>query len=105
MEPSASPARSYRWELFLNQLWQGLNFFSKAAFLALLAPLMLKVWGPVGYGMFALASSLLVSLAVLDCGVRSLTRLRLCEARVKNDLKDFNFAVCEGLAASRPTRP
>ncbi len=99
METVASPSRSYRWELFLNQVWQGLNFFSKAAFLVLLAPLMLKIWGPVGYGMFALASSLLVSLAILDCGVRSLTRLRLCNARVANDTKDFNFAICEGLTA------
>jgi O-antigen/teichoic acid export membrane protein len=99
MESVVSPDRSYRWELLLNQVWQGLNFFSKAGFLALLAPLMLKVWGPVGYGMFALASSLLVSLAVLDCGVRSLTRLRLCEARTAHDTKDFNFAICEGLSA------
>jgi len=99
MENAPSSGRNYRWELFLNQFWQGLNFFSKAAFLGLLAPLMLKIWGPVSYGMFALASSLLVSLAILDCGVRSLTRLRLCETRIAGDTRDFNFAVCEGLAA------
>ena len=50
---------NYRWELLSNQIWQGLNFFSKAAFLALLTPLMLEAWGRDGYGMFALASSLL----------------------------------------------
>jgi O-antigen/teichoic acid export membrane protein len=98
MEFVAALPRSYRWELLLNQIWQGLNFFSKAAFLVLLTPLMLKIWGPVEYGMFALASSLLVSLAILDCGVRSLTRLRLCEARIASDTKDSNFAICEGLA-------
>ena len=98
MSPDAA-SRRYRWELFLNQLWQGLNFVSKAAFLALLTPLMLHVWGEDGYGMFALSSSLLVSLAILDCGVRSLTRLRLCEALNTGDTADFSFAVCEGVAA------
>jgi len=93
------PKANYRRELFLNQLWQGLNFLSKAAFLGLLTPLMLHVWGPAGYGMFALASSLLVSLAILDCGIRSLTRLRLCDALAKNDTADFNLAVCEGVVA------
>lgn len=94
-----APFEVYRWELFLNQLWQGLNFLSKAAFLALLTPLMLQVWGADQYGLFALSSSLLVSLAILDCGVRSLTRLRLCQALAEKDIRDFHFALCEGLAA------
>jgi O-antigen/teichoic acid export membrane protein len=96
--PPKTP-RAYKWELLLNQLWQGLNFFSKAAFLGLLTPLMLLRWGDGDYGMFALASSLLVSLAIMDCGVRSLTRLRLCNALVANDLAEFRSAVAEGCAA------
>ncbi len=96
---SIPPKADYRRELLLNQVWQGLNFLSKAGFLGLLTPLMQYVWGPIGYGMFALSSSLLVSLAILDCGVRSLTRLRLCEALVKDDREDFSFAVIEGVSA------
>lgn len=38
---------------------------------------MLEAWGAESYGLFALASSLFVSLALLDGGVRSLTRVRL----------------------------
>jgi O-antigen/teichoic acid export membrane protein len=60
---------------------------------------MLTIWGPTGYGMFALASSLLVSLAILDCGVRSLTRLRLSRALAEQDEQAYNVALCEGLAA------
>jgi O-antigen/teichoic acid export membrane protein len=99
MEATSRTSRNYRWELLSNQIWQGLNFLSKAGFLALLTPMMLEAWGRDGYGMFALASSLLVSLAVLDCGIRSLTRLRLCEALAKQDTRDFDFALCEGLAS------
>jgi len=89
----------YRRELYFNQVWQGLNFFSKAAFLAVLTPLMVKTWGREGYGMFALASSLLVSMAILDCGVRSLTRLRLCEALARDDGEEFERALCRGIAS------
>ena len=89
----------YRRELYFNQLWQGLNFLSKALFLAVLTPLMVRTWGRDGYGLFALASSLLVSMAVLDCGVRSLTRLRLCEALARGDAEEFDQALCRGIAA------
>ncbi len=65
-------------ELLRNQIWQGLNFFSKFGLLFLLTPLMLHHWGDERYGLFALASSLLVSLAILDFGIRSSTRLQLC---------------------------
>ncbi|MCX6934754.1 MAG: hypothetical protein NTZ01_00925 [Verrucomicrobia bacterium] len=67
----------YPRELLLNQLWQSANFLAKALFLALLTPWMLHVWGPEQYGLFALSSSLLVSLALLDGGVRNMTRVRL----------------------------
>jgi len=93
------PARSHRRELFFNQLWQGLNFASKAGFLALLTPLMLRTWGAAGYGMFALASSLLVSMAILDGGVRSMTRLKLCEALVAGDERAFGLHIGRGLAS------
>ena len=98
MQQAEGVSRKYRWELLFNQVWQGLNFFSKAAFLALLTPLMLAKWGRDGYGMFALSSSLLVSLAILDCGIRTMTRLRLCQALVDKDTREFNFAICEGMA-------
>lgn len=65
-------------ELLRNQIWQGLNFFSKFGLLFLLTPYMLRQWGDDRYGLFALASSLLVSLAILDFGIRSSTRLQLC---------------------------
>lgn len=96
---STSASQRYRGELLQNQIWQGLNFFSKAAFLVLLTPLMLKIWGQDRYGMFTLANSLLVSLAVLDCGIRSLTRLRLCQALAQKDGAAFRFAICEGVAS------
>jgi O-antigen/teichoic acid export membrane protein len=83
-KPEIQPP-SYHRELLWNQVWQGLNFFAKFGLLFLLTPLMLRVWGPVQYGLFALANSLLVSLAVLDFGVRSSTRLRLCEAMARGD--------------------
>ena len=92
-------SKDYRRELWFNQVWQGLNFLSKALFLAVLTPLMLRTWGREGYGMFALASSLLVSMAVLDCGVRSLTRLRLCEALARGDAEEFERMLCRGIAA------
>ena len=70
-------SRTYFQELLQNQIWQGANFVSKALFLGVLTPWMLRIWGPERYGLFALASSLFVSLALLDGGIRSLTRVRL----------------------------
>ena len=50
---------AYRKELLKNQVWQVLNFGSKAGFRSiLLTPLMISRWGAAGYGLFALASSL-----------------------------------------------
>jgi O-antigen/teichoic acid export membrane protein len=72
--------KAYRKELLKNQVWQVLNFGSKAGFLILLTPLMISKWGAEGYGLFALASSLLVSMAILDGGVRALTRIQMAEA-------------------------
>lgn len=89
--------RAYLKELFWNQLWQSANFASKAGFLILLTPLMLWKWGAAGYGLYALASSLLVSMALLDGGVRALTRLRLAEAYRTGDEAAVGRAYGEGL--------
>jgi O-antigen/teichoic acid export membrane protein len=84
-------------ELLLNQLWQSANFVSKAAFLIVLTPLMLAKWGAEQYGLFALASSLLVSMALLDGGVRALTRIRMAEALKRGDERAFRRAFGEGM--------
>lgn len=89
--------REYLRELLWNQIWQSANFVSKALFLLLLTPLMLKRWGPDGFGLFGLSSSLLVSMALTDGGVRSLTRLRLTEALSRGDEAEFRRALGEGL--------
>ncbi len=97
IEAVAAP-RGYLRELLLNQLWQSANFVSKALFLLLLTPLMLAKWGAEQYGLFALASSLLVSMALLDGGVRALTRIRMAEAIKAGDDAGFRRAFGEGLA-------
>ena len=94
---STGEHRDYLRELLWNQIWQSANFLSKALFLLLLTPLMLKRWGPEGFGLFGLSSSLLVSMALTDGGVRSLTRLRLTEAIRNNDEAEFRRALNEGL--------
>src|SRR5271165_3192552 len=89
--------REYLSELLWNQIWQSANFVSKAVFLLLLTPLMLKRWGADGFGLFGLSSSLLVSMALTDGGVRSLTRLRLAEAIRNSDEAGFRRALGEGV--------
>ena len=89
--------REYLGELLWNQIWQSANFASKAAFLLLLTPPMLRHWGAGGFGLFGLSSSLLVSMALTDGGVRSLTRLRLTEAIRHSDEAEFRRALGEGL--------
>ncbi len=87
----------YRGELLRNQLWQSANFVSKALFLVALTPLMIDRWGAEQFGLFALASSLLVSMALLDGGVRNLTRLRLVEAEQSGDEARYRRAFAEGV--------
>jgi O-antigen/teichoic acid export membrane protein len=94
---AAGEHREYLKELLWNQIWQSANFVSKAGFLLLMTPLMLKRWGADGFGLFGLSSSLLVSMALTDGGVRSLTRLRLSEALRNNDEAEFRRALSEGL--------
>ncbi len=93
----ATVDRKYLGELFWNQLWQSAGFLSKAVFLALLTPLMLAHWGAEHYGLFALASSLLVSMGLLDGGVRALTRVRLADALGKEDPQTFGRALGSGV--------
>ena len=97
-----SPGKSsnpdpYRRELLWNQLWQALNFASKAAFLLLLTPMMISQWGSIGYGLFALASSLLVSMALLDGGIRSLTRIQMADAAKRGDSVALKRIYTQGL--------
>ena len=96
--PPPAPQRTYGRELLLNQIWHSANYVSKALFLLLLTPLMLAKWGAEQYGLFALASSLLVSMALLDGGVRALTRIRMAEAIKAGDDAGFRRAFGEGLA-------
>jgi O-antigen/teichoic acid export membrane protein len=95
----STPHSNYHRELLWNQIWQGLNFGAKFGLFFLLTPLMLRTWGKVQFGLFALASSLLVSLAVLDFGVRSSTRLRLCEALAAGDEPQFVLYLRRGFQA------
>ena len=94
---SSTPKNAYRRELLQNQIWQVLNFGSKAGFLLLLTPLMISKWGADGYGLFALASSLLVSMAILDGGVRALTRIQMAEAWRDGDEETARRVYSEGL--------
>ena len=88
---------SYLRELFQNQLWQSANFVAKGLFLLLLTPLMLARWGSDGYGLFALSSSLLVSMALLDGGVRNLTRIGIAEAHKSDDPEAVRRVYGQGL--------
>lgn len=92
-------ARPYSLELLRNQLWQTGNFFVKALFLAVLTPWMIRLWGVEQYGLFALSSSLFVSLALLDGGVRSLTRVRLAPLLSKGKTEDAIRTLIQGLLA------
>ena len=97
MNITGNSTRSYRRELLYNQFWQVLNFASKAGYLVLLTPLMLRTWGKEGYGLFALASSLLVSMALLDGGVRALTRIQMAEAWKNGDEATARRVYSEGI--------
>jgi O-antigen/teichoic acid export membrane protein len=92
-------ARSYSLELLRNQFWQTGNFFAKALFLAVITPWMIRLWGVEQYGLFALSSSLFVSLALLDGGVRSLTRVRLAPLLAKGKTEDAIRTLIQGLLA------
>ena len=92
-------SRPYSLELLRNQLWQTGNFFAKALFLAVLTPWMIRLWGTEQYGLFALSSSLFVSLALLDGGVRSLTRVRLAPLLAEGKTDEAIKTLLQGLLA------
>lgn len=53
-----------------------------------LTPWMIRIWGARGYGEFALASSAVVLISILDLGIRARTRLVLCHAMTTSFPKD-----------------
>ena len=79
------------------------QFCLQSRFLLLLTPLMLNRWGPDGFGLFGLSSSLLVSMALTDGGVRSLTRLRLTEAIRNADEVEFAGRLPKAFSLLRPS--
>jgi O-antigen/teichoic acid export membrane protein len=84
-------------QLFSNQLWETIAFVAKAGFMVLLTPWMMKVWGPSGYGEFALASSTFVLLSIADLGIRARTRLALCGSEQHNR-SNWLAVVCHSLS-------
>jgi len=60
---------------------------------------MLARWGAAQYGMFALSSSLVVSMGLLDGGVRVLTRIRLAEALKEGDQVAYRNALGSGVVS------
>lgn len=78
-------------QLFANQLWETVAFVAKAAFMLGLTPWMIRVWGARGYGEFALASSAVVLISILDLGIRARTRLVLCHAMTTSFPKDHDL--------------
>lgn len=60
---------------------------------------MIRLWGIEKYGLFALSSSLFVSLALLDGGVRSLTRVRLAPLLAEGKTEDAMRTLIHGLLA------
>ena len=60
---------------------------------------MIRLWGAEKYGLFALSSSLFVSLALLDGGVRSLTRVRLAPLLAEGKTEDAMHTLIHGLLA------
>ena len=60
---------------------------------------MIRLWGAEKYGLFALSSSLFVSLALLDGGVRSLTRVRLAPLLAEGKTEDAMRTLIHGLLA------
>jgi len=60
---------------------------------------MIRLWGVEQYGLFALSSSLFVSLALLDGGVRSLTRVRLAPLLADGKTDEAIKTLLQGLLA------
>lgn len=97
MKPSWPPRTpSIGKQLFSNQLWETVAFLAKAVFMLGLTPSMLHVWGPVGYGEFAIATSAFVLLSLCDVGLRGRTRVELSKGI--SECKEKPFAMAESIA-------
>jgi O-antigen/teichoic acid export membrane protein len=83
------PRPSLARQLFTNQVWETIAFIAKAAFMLGLTPWMLQIWGDQGYGEFALASSTVVFLSIIDFGIRGRTRVALCAAAARRQTVDL----------------
>jgi ADP-heptose:LPS heptosyltransferase len=81
-----SPDRQGR-EFFLNHVWESLNATAKILFFAVATPLMLSAWGAEKFGLFAVANSCVALMAIVDLGLRTLTRVGLTNPRLSEDAK------------------
>lgn len=68
-------------ELFLNHVWESLNAGAKIVFFAVVTPLMIARWGEDRFGLFAVANSVVALMAIVDLGLRTLTRVGLTNPR------------------------
>ena len=85
-------------QLFSNQLWETVAFVAKAAFMLGLTPWMIRTWGKVGYGEFALASSAFIFLSFFDFGIRGRTRVGLSK-EMAGDSKNASLILAGSLLA------
>ncbi len=81
-----APDRQGR-EFFLNHVWESLNAAAKILFFAVATPLMLSAWGADRFGLFAVANSCVALMAIVDLGLRTLTRIGLTNPRLPEDAK------------------
>ena len=74
-------------EFFLNHVWESLNSGAKILFFAIATPLMLSAWGAERFGLFAVANSCVAMMAIVDLGLRMLTRVGLTNPESSEDSK------------------
>lgn len=67
-------------ELVWNHLWESCNAGAKILLFAVLTPIMLANWGTANFGLFAVANSCVALMAVVDLGLRLLTRRGLSDS-------------------------
>lgn len=84
-------------QFIANQIWETIAFIAKAFFMLGLTPWMLRVWGVVGYGEFALGSSAFVLISMFDFGLRGYTRVTLCASSAA--LRDSGDVICQSALA------
>jgi ADP-heptose:LPS heptosyltransferase len=74
-------------ELFLNHVWESLNAGAKILLFAVVTPMMLATWGQERFGLFAVANSCVALMAIVDLGLRTLTRVGLTNPHLSNSGK------------------